>query len=63
MTVLHHITAAKCDSGCLKIIMDAELVTDMKPQFPSLHADLTWILLIFLWGIFEKQGLFHYSLS
>jgi hypothetical protein len=35
MTVLHHITAAKCDSGCLKIIMG------VKPQFRGLHAHLT----------------------
>jgi hypothetical protein len=59
--VLHHNTVMKCVSGCLKIIRGAELVVDMKLQFPSLHSNLTWILSVFSVGIFENQGVYLYS--
>jgi hypothetical protein len=42
-TVLHHITVVKYISGCPKIILGFELIPDVKLQFPSLHAHLTWI--------------------
>jgi hypothetical protein len=61
MTVLHHITVVKYVNCCLKIILDAGLVTDVKLQFPGLHAHLTWILSILSVAIFENEGLCHYN--
>jgi hypothetical protein len=44
MTMLNHVVITKCINGGPKIILDAELVTDVKLQFPGLHSYLTWIL-------------------
>jgi hypothetical protein len=37
---LRHITAVKSFSGCAKIILDAELVADMKLKFTGLRDHL-----------------------
>jgi hypothetical protein len=45
MTVLHHMEVMKTATGCPKIILDAEMVMDVKLLFPGLHAHLTLSLL------------------
>jgi hypothetical protein len=54
--VLQCITAVKCISGCLKIMPDIGLVTDMTLQFPGLHAQMTWIFSIVFIGDIWKPG-------
>jgi hypothetical protein len=55
------ITNIHKNQGCLKIILDGGLVTDVKLQFPGLHSHLTWILSTFFsLGIFENHGPCHY---
>jgi hypothetical protein len=41
--VFHHVMVMKCNSGCLKIILDSGVVV-RKLQFLAVLAHLTWIL-------------------
>jgi hypothetical protein len=50
----YNIMVVKCVNSCPKIVLDAGLVTDMKPQFHGLHAHLTSILLKFSVRIFQN---------
>jgi hypothetical protein len=40
MTQLHNTAVVKCVHGCPKIILDAELVADVKLYFLLLHDEL-----------------------
>jgi hypothetical protein len=39
--VPQHIAVVRCISGCTKVILEAGLASDLRLQFPVLHAHLT----------------------
>jgi hypothetical protein len=39
--MVHHITMAICVTVCLKLMLESGFVSNLKLQFPGLHAHLT----------------------
>lgn len=54
--VFYHVTGVKCVKGCLKIILEAGLLVEVKLQFPGLYTHITSIILtVFMWGYLKTK--------